>query len=171
MSGPGASDCAADLGQHPQGEGQRDVSFDRRRERQPRRRSGGSRLPPRDRIVGAPGSGRRAAPGQGAAGELPGMSTQFVQAAWGGILFGSVYGLMALGLTLVWGAVRLLNLAHGALFVVGSYVAYRVVSRLNLPILIPLPTGVLAAAPFPYSIHLPFPTPATSTPPSPPHPP
>ncbi len=41
------------------------------------------------------------------------MSTQFVQAAWGGILFGSVYGLMALGLTLVWGAVRLLNLAHG----------------------------------------------------------
>jgi len=48
------------------------------------------------------------------------MSTQLVQAAWGGILFGSVYGLMALGLTLVWGAVRLLNLAHGALFVVGA---------------------------------------------------
>ena len=42
------------------------------------------------------------------------MSTQLVQALWGGILFGSVYGLMALGLTLVWGAVRLLNLAHGA---------------------------------------------------------
>ena len=74
------------------------------------------------------------------------MSTQFVQAAWGGILFGSVYGLMALGLTLVWGAVRLLNLAHGALFVVGSYVAYWVVSSLNLPILVALPIGVLAAA-------------------------
>ena len=29
------------------------------------------------------------------------MSTQLVQAIWGGILFGSVYGLMAIGLTLV----------------------------------------------------------------------
>lgn len=84
------------------------------------------------------------------------MSTQFVQAAWGGILFGSVYGLMALGLTLVWGAVRLLNLAHGALFVVGSYVAYWVVSRLNLPILVALPIGVLGAAAFAYLMHLIF---------------
>ena len=69
-----------------------------------------------------------------------------MQAVWGGILFGSVYGLMALGLTLVWGAVRLLNLAHGAIFVVGSYVAYFFVSRLKLPILVALPIGVLAAA-------------------------
>src|SRR5260370_9184486 len=164
MSGPGASDCAADLGQHPQGEGQRDVSFDRRRERQPRRRSGGSRLPPRDRIVGAPGSGRRAAPGQGAAGELPGMGTEFVQAAWGGILFGSVYGLMALGLTLVWGAVRLLNLAHGALFVVGSYVASWVVSSLSLPILVALPFVVRAAAGFAYVMHLIFIRPVVGNP-------
>jgi branched-chain amino acid transport system permease protein len=84
------------------------------------------------------------------------MSTQFVQALWGGILFGSVYGLMALGLTLVWGAVRLLNLAHGAIFVVGAYAAYFVVSRLNLPILVALPFGVLAAAAFAYAMHVIF---------------
>src|SRR5436190_1286083 len=84
------------------------------------------------------------------------MSTQLVQAIWGGILFGSVYGLMALGLTLVWGAVRLLNLAHGAIFVVGSYVAYFVVSRLNLPILVALPVGVLAAAAAAYLMHMAF---------------
>ena len=84
------------------------------------------------------------------------MSTQLVQAIWGGVLFGSVYGLMALGLTLVWGAVRLLNLAHGAIFVVGAYVAYFVVSRLNLPILIALPIGVLAAAAFAYLMHMAF---------------
>src|SRR2546422_744782 len=63
---------------------------------------------------------------------------------------------MALGLTLVWGAVRLLNLAHGAIFVVGSYVAYFFVSRLNLPILVALPIGVLAAAAFAYLMHLTF---------------
>jgi len=82
--------------------------------------------------------------------------TQIVQAMWGGILFGSVYGLMALGLTLVWGAVRLLNLAHGAIFVVGAYAAYWVVASLHLPILVALPFGVLAAAVFAYLMHLVF---------------
>lgn len=82
--------------------------------------------------------------------------TQLVQALWGGILFGAVYGLMALGLTLVWGAVRFLNLAHGAIYVVGAYAAYFVVSKLNLPILIALPLGVLAAAAFAYLMHLVF---------------
>jgi branched-chain amino acid transport system permease protein len=84
------------------------------------------------------------------------MSTQFVQAFWSGILNGSVYGLMALGLTLVWGAVRLLNLAHGAIFVVGAYAAYWVVAFLHLPILVALPFGVAAAAAFAYLMHLVF---------------
>src|SRR6202521_1368832 len=79
--------------------------------------------------------------------------TQIVQAVWGGVLFGSVYGLMALGLTLVWGAVRLLNLAHGAFFVVGAYAAYWVVTSLHLPILLALPFGVLAGAVFAYAMH------------------
>jgi branched-chain amino acid transport system permease protein len=84
------------------------------------------------------------------------VSTQFVQALWGGILNGAVYGLMALGLTLVWGAVRLLNLAHGAIFVVGAYAAYWVVAFLHLPILVALPFGVLAAAGFAYVMHVVF---------------
>jgi len=63
---------------------------------------------------------------------------------------------MALGLTLVWGAVRFLNLAHGAIFTVGAYAAYWVVSSLNLPILIALPFGVLVAAAFSYLMHLGF---------------
>jgi branched-chain amino acid transport system permease protein len=82
--------------------------------------------------------------------------TQLVQAVWGGVLFGAVYGLMALGLTLVWGAVRLLNLAHGAIFIVGAYAAYWVVSSLHMPILVALPFGVLAAALFAYLMHLIF---------------
>src|SRR3982074_3049782 len=82
--------------------------------------------------------------------------TQTVRAVWGGVLFGSVYGLMALGLTLVWGAVRLLNLAHGAIFIVGAYVAYWVVATLHLPILVALPFGVLVAAGFAYLMHLLF---------------
>jgi branched-chain amino acid transport system permease protein len=72
------------------------------------------------------------------------------------VLFGAVYGLMALGLTLVWGAVRLLNLAHGAIFIVGAYAAYWVVSSLHMPILVALPFGVLAAGLFAYLMHLIF---------------
>src|SRR6266566_31892 len=59
---------------------------------------------------------------------------EFGQAVWGGLLVGSVYGLMALGLTLIWGALRLLNLAHGALFIVGAYAALAVVTLLNVTI-------------------------------------
>ena len=42
------------------------------------------------------------------------------QAIYGGLLSGSVYGLMALGLTLIWGSLRMLNLAHGSLYLVGE---------------------------------------------------
>jgi len=52
--------------------------------------------------------------------------------------------------------VRLLNLAHGAIFIVGAYTAYWVVSTLHLPILIALPVGVLAAAIFAAMMHVLF---------------
>src|SRR5919108_6053857 len=81
---------------------------------------------------------------------------QLLQAIWGGILFGSVYGLMALGLTLVWGAVRLLNLAHGALFIIGAYTAYFVVSGLHLSIWVALPLGIAVAALFAFAMHMVF---------------
>lgn len=69
-----------------------------------------------------------------------------LQAAWGGILSGSVYGLMALGLTLIWGALRLLNLAHGALYVIGAYAAWTAINLWGLPLLAALALGVGGAA-------------------------
>ena len=41
-----------------------------------------------------------------------------------GILLGGLYGLMALGLALVWGVLNIVNLAHGALIMLGGYVVY-----------------------------------------------
>src|SRR5439155_455406 len=152
---PRAADHPADLRQHPQGQGIRHRAAPGRRERQPCRGPGRPCLPAGDRLTRPRGPGRQAPERPGPAGELPGM-TLIVQALWGGVLFGAVYGLMALGLTLVWGAVRFLNLAHGAIFTVGAYAAYWVVSSLNLPILIALPFGVLVAAAFSYLMHLGF---------------
>lgn len=79
--------------------------------------------------------------------------SELLQAVWGGILSGSVYGLMAIGLTLIWGAVRLLNLAHGALFVVGAYAAWSVINTLGMPLQVAIPSAVLVAALFGYLIH------------------
>jgi branched-chain amino acid transport system permease protein len=68
------------------------------------------------------------------------------QAIYGGLLSGSVYGLMALGLTLIWGSLRMLNLAHGSLYLVGGYVIWTVLNQLKLPVLPAFVIGVLGAA-------------------------
>ncbi len=41
-----------------------------------------------------------------------------------GILLGGLYGLMALGMALVWGVLNIVNLAHGALIMLGGYCTY-----------------------------------------------
>src|SRR6266853_921261 len=41
-----------------------------------------------------------------------------------GILLGGLYGLMALGMGLVWGVLNIVNLAHGALIMLGGYAVY-----------------------------------------------
>jgi branched-chain amino acid transport system permease protein len=72
--------------------------------------------------------------------------TEFLQSAYSGVAYGSVYGLMALGLTLIWGAMRLLNLAHGALYLVGGYVAWTVVNKLSMPLEVAVPISIAGAA-------------------------
>ena len=41
-----------------------------------------------------------------------------------GILMGAIYGLTALGLTIIFGVLKVINFAHGSLLMVGMYVAY-----------------------------------------------
>ncbi len=68
------------------------------------------------------------------------------QAIYSGILYGSIYGLMAIGLTLIWGSLRMLNLAHGSLYLVGGYVAWTALNVLALPSLPSFALGVIGAA-------------------------
>ena len=48
----------------------------------------------------------------------------FFQQVLNGLTLGSIYGLVALGLTLVYGILHVPNFAHGALYMVGAYVSY-----------------------------------------------
>ncbi len=58
-----------------------------------------------------------------------------------GLHVGSIYALIALGYTMVYGIVKLINFAHGDIIMVGAYTALVIVSSLGLPFYV----GVLAA--------------------------
>jgi branched-chain amino acid transport system permease protein len=61
-----------------------------------------------------------------------------------GVLIGSVYGLAAMGLTLIWGVMNVINLTHGALIVLGMFAAYFLTAGTGLSPYATLPL-VLAA--------------------------
>ncbi len=56
----------------------------------------------------------------------------FVQIVISGLQLGFVYALIALGYTMVYGIVKLINFAHGDVFMVGSFVSFYAVTRFQL---------------------------------------
>ncbi|MBL4740082.1 MAG: branched-chain amino acid ABC transporter permease LivH [Sneathiella sp.] len=56
----------------------------------------------------------------------------FVQQLINGITLGSIYGLIAIGYTMVYGIIGMINFAHGDIFMVGSFVALIVITALGL---------------------------------------
>ncbi|HHY45100.1 MAG TPA: branched-chain amino acid ABC transporter permease [Firmicutes bacterium] len=58
---------------------------------------------------------------------------QFLQQLWNGLAIGSVYALVAVGYTLVFGVLKFINFAHGSVLTVGAYIALYSVLRNWLP--------------------------------------
>ena len=52
------------------------------------------------------------------------MTWLFFQAVVSGLLLGGVYGLVASGLSLIFGVLRIINFAHGAVMMLGMYASY-----------------------------------------------
>ncbi len=71
----------------------------------------------------------------------------FVQAVINGVLIGSIYGLSALGLTLVWGIMDIVNLAHGEFIILGAFMNYFLFTLLGVNplvgVLLAIPAGVV----------------------------
>jgi branched-chain amino acid transport system permease protein len=76
----------------------------------------------------------------------------FLQQIINGVTLGSVYAVVALGYTMVYGIIQLINFAHGEVVMIGAMVAYSVIVALvgsgaPLPPLAILLTGALVAIP------------------------
>ena len=56
----------------------------------------------------------------------------FLQQLVNGVALGSIYALMALGYTMVYGTIKLINFAHADVFMMGAFVGYYLVTVLEM---------------------------------------
>lgn len=67
----------------------------------------------------------------------------FMQQVINGLSLGSIYALMALGYTMVYGIIKLINFAHGEVYMTGAFIGYLLVSNLRIGF---LPSLILTMA-------------------------
>jgi len=70
------------------------------------------------------------------------LEQQFVNA----LSLGCIYALFALGFTLVFGVLGIINLSHGAVFMAGAYAALMAITQLHLPLWAAIIAAMLTAA-------------------------
>ena len=70
----------------------------------------------------------------------------FFQHLANGISLGSLYALIAIGYTMVYGILRLINFAHGDVVMLGAYIAFYMVAIFRLPWWISFPAAILVTA-------------------------
>ena len=72
------------------------------------------------------------------------MREQFGNFLVHGLVTGSMYAAVALGLTLTYGILGILNFAHGEMLMVGAYIAFVLTSRLGVNFLVAAVISMLA---------------------------
>lgn len=70
----------------------------------------------------------------------------FFQQMVNGFSLGSMYALIAIGYTMVYGVLRLINFAHGDIMMVGAFLGYMFISILNLPFTLSVLLAVIISA-------------------------
>ena len=68
----------------------------------------------------------------------------FVQLVILGLLAGGVYVAVGVGFGLVWGVLNIVNLAHGALVIIGGYITWKLFTALHLDPFLTLPVDAVA---------------------------
>ena len=70
----------------------------------------------------------------------------WIQILVSGLTVGAMYAVSTISLSLVWGALNVLNMRQGAMLAAGGYIAYTAVMSLNLPIPIAIVVAVIVGA-------------------------
>lgn len=76
----------------------------------------------------------------------------FLQQVVLGLLIGGIYVAVAIGFSLVWGILNIVNLAHGALVIVGAYLTWLLFARAHVDPFLSLPIVALALFAFGYAL-------------------
>jgi branched-chain amino acid transport system permease protein len=76
------------------------------------------------------------------------MARELIHAIVDGILTGGVYALMAVGLTLIFGVLDIINIAQGVLVILGAYLSYSLSTRAHIDLF----TGLLITIPIMFII-------------------
>ena len=71
---------------------------------------------------------------------------QLCQQLINGVSLGSIYALIALGYTMIYGIMKLINFAHGDIYMLGAYFGYWAITRLGLSFLPAIILAMLGAA-------------------------
>jgi len=74
--------------------------------------------------------------------------TFFFQLTVNGIILGSIYALIALGYSMVYGILKLLNFAHGDVYMIGSFIGFGVLTLLGGPLSPAIPVALLVLCMF-----------------------
>ena len=71
---------------------------------------------------------------------------QFLQHLLNAVMLGGTYALLGIGLTLIFGIMRVVNFAHGELYAFGAYTVYLVAAALGLNFFLGLAVAIIAGA-------------------------
>ena len=71
---------------------------------------------------------------------------QLPQQLVNGIILGSIYALLALGYTMVYGIIKLINFAHGDIYMIGAFVGYYAINSLKMNFWIALVFSMIVCA-------------------------
>ena len=72
--------------------------------------------------------------------------THFIQTIISGLSLGSIFALIALGYTMVYGIAKMLNFAHGDIIMIGAYTGIITVAQMGLPPLFAVLFSILLCA-------------------------
>ncbi len=74
------------------------------------------------------------------------MMAQIFEQLINGLVLGGIYALIAVGYTMVYGIIQLINFAHGEIYMFGAYIALMLITVFGIPFWIALPFSMLLCA-------------------------